>query len=158
VEVQSSKQRVTVLYPAEPPGKKNLAPPLRLAGLAGFGGLLLGVFGVAWREARARRIRGKEEVAGELGVRGVGELPWLAGAPEHAGESVDCLRAQLLCDAEDRPRGRVLMVTSAVPQEGKTTLASHLAVSVARAGKRTLLLDCDFRRPALHQVFDLPRG
>jgi capsular exopolysaccharide synthesis family protein len=51
---------------------------------------------------------------------------------------------------------RVVMVTSAVSGEGKTTLASHLAGSLARSGRRTLLIDCDLRHPAVHQLFELP--
>ena len=47
------------------------------------------------------------------------------------------------------------MVTSADGGEGKTLLSCHLAVSMARAGYRTLLMDCDLRRPAIHKILDL---
>jgi capsular exopolysaccharide synthesis family protein len=40
--------------------------------------------------------------------------------------------------------------------EGKTTLACHLATSLARAGRRTLLIDCDLRHPSIHQLVDIP--
>jgi len=49
----------------------------------------------------------------------------------------------------------VLMVTSAETGEGKTTLASHLASSLSRAGRKTLLIDGDLRQPALHQLFEV---
>jgi capsular exopolysaccharide synthesis family protein len=51
---------------------------------------------------------------------------------------------------------RVVMVTSAGEGEGKTSLASHLAASLARAWRKTLLIDADLRNPAAHQQFDLP--
>jgi capsular exopolysaccharide synthesis family protein len=51
---------------------------------------------------------------------------------------------------------RVVMVTSAGAGEGKTSLASHLAVSLARAGQQTLLVDADMRKPTLHKLFGLP--
>jgi capsular exopolysaccharide synthesis family protein len=50
------------------------------------------------------------------------------------------------------------MVTSAASGEGKTSLATHLAASLARAGRKTLLLDGDLRKPAAHRIFDLPAG
>src|SRR5262249_5566266 len=79
VEVQSSKQRVSVLHPAEVPNRKNVAAQARVVGFAGFAGLLLGLFGVAWWEARARRVIGEHEVVNEVGLRVVGVLPRLTG-------------------------------------------------------------------------------
>jgi capsular exopolysaccharide synthesis family protein len=49
------------------------------------------------------------------------------------------------------------MVTSPGSQEGKTTLSAHLAASLARAHRKTLLIDADTRRPCIHRLFDLPR-
>jgi polysaccharide biosynthesis transport protein len=69
-------------------------------------------------------------------------------------ESVDATRTMILHAA--RVDGiRTVMVTSAVAGEGKTSLSCHLACSLARAGRKTLLLDCDLRNPAAHRLFDL---
>jgi capsular exopolysaccharide synthesis family protein len=132
--------------------------------------VLFGVcFCVAWLEFRARRIHTAEEVALGLGVRVVGAVPSLpqtARIPNlkddtedleghHMLESIDGIRTMLLHEAS-LDTTRLVMVTSAVGGEGKTTLASHLAGSLARAGRRTLLIDCDLRSPAVHQMFELP--
>jgi succinoglycan biosynthesis transport protein ExoP len=52
---------------------------------------------------------------------------------------------------------RLVLVTSAVGGEGKTSLSSHLATSLARSGQRTLLIDGDLRRPMVHRLYDQPR-
>src|SRR4029079_4002211 len=70
-------------------------------------------------------------------------------------ESFDALRTLLLHEASVE-KTRVIMVTSAGPGEGKTTLAGHLANSLARAGRQTLLIDAALRRPAVHEHFELP--
>ena len=49
----------------------------------------------------------------------------------------------------------VLQVTSPMPGDGKSTLSSNLAVTIAQSGKSVLLLDADFRRPTQHKVFDI---
>ena len=50
---------------------------------------------------------------------------------------------------------KVIQVTSAVPSDGKSTITANLAVTTAQAGKSVLLIDCDFRRPRVHQLFQL---
>jgi capsular exopolysaccharide synthesis family protein len=124
---------------------------------------------LAWTEVRHRRIRSAGEVSRGLGIRVVGAVPALpnlerhligpTGEPDLEGhpalESIDAIRTQLLRDA-DAEATRVVMVTSATTGEGKTTVASHLASSLARAGRKTLLIDGDLRAPSAHQLFELP--
>jgi capsular exopolysaccharide synthesis family protein len=64
--------------------------------------------------------------------------------------AVDGIRTALLYS---RRASQVVLVTSATGQEGRSTVASQLAVSMARAGKRTLLVDGDLRNPQQHLVF-----
>jgi polysaccharide biosynthesis transport protein len=53
---------------------------------------------------------------------------------------------------------RTILVTSAVPEEGKSTLVANLAVVFARTGRRVAVVDCDLRLPSQHRIFDLPNG
>jgi len=69
-------------------------------------------------------------------------------------ESFRQMRTSLLF-ASDQPI-KSLLVSSANPGEGKTTVASNLAITMARAGSRVLLIEANFRRPALARVFDVP--
>jgi capsular exopolysaccharide synthesis family protein len=131
--------------------------------------LLFVCMGVAWLDVRQRRVRSAGDVAAGLGIRVVGAVPGvphlerqLVGpsgepAPEDcpALESFDAIRT-LLLRGDGGPAPRVLLVTSAAAGEGKTTLAAHLASSLARAGRKTLLIDGDLRRPSVHQLFEAP--
>ena len=72
-------------------------------------------------------------------------------------ESIDSLRTALTL-SDDLRNMRILAITSAVNHEGKTSVASQLALSLARAtGKMTLLIDGDMRSPDVHKVFDVPQ-
>ena len=64
--------------------------------------------------------------------------------------------AILLSSAQQAPRR--IMVTSAVPEEGKSQTAMNLAIVLAQLGRRVLLIDTDLRRPRLHRAFGLPAG
>ena len=59
---------------------------------------------------------------------------------------------------EAAPGGSVVMITSALAGEGKTTSAANIAASFAETGKRVLVIDADLRSPNLHELFDVPQG
>src|SRR5690606_23624569 len=62
------------------------------------------------------------------------------------------LRTNITFTAPDHPYRR-LLVASPGPGEGKTTIACWVAIAMAQAGNKTLLIDCDLRRPRIHQIF-----
>ncbi|MCX7681014.1 MAG: CpsD/CapB family tyrosine-protein kinase [Anaerolineae bacterium] len=69
-----------------------------------------------------------------------------------AAEAYRTLRTNLTFAALDRPIG-TLIVTSAAPGEDKSVVLANLAVTMAQGERRTVLVDADLRRPALHQIF-----
>jgi capsular exopolysaccharide synthesis family protein len=71
-----------------------------------------------------------------------------------AAELCRTIRTNLLFMSPEKPLSR-LLVTSAGPREGKSTLVGNLAVTIAQSGKRALLIDTDMRRPRLHHSFGL---
>ncbi|MGH7224808.1 MAG: polysaccharide biosynthesis tyrosine autokinase, partial [Gemmataceae bacterium] len=161
-------QRVTLAQDAELQ-KKDMKKQILGVVLAPVVALLGVCMSLAWLDVRQRRIRSAGEVSRGLGIRVVGAVPTVANLEHHlvgptgepdleghpALESIDALRTQLLRDADD-VHTRLVMVTSATHGEGKTTVASHLASSLARAGRKTLLIDGDLRHPSAHQLFELP--
>ncbi|WP_162670082.1 tyrosine-protein kinase domain-containing protein [Gemmata massiliana] len=130
-----------------------------LAALAVFG---LGLAGAIGWETRARRVIDTDDVTKALGVRLLGTVPVAGQESSKSGrpapslvEAIDATRTMLV-HGTDEPDLRVFVVTSAVSGEGKTSLTGHLAISLARAGFRTLLVDGDLRAPTVHRVFDAP--
>jgi capsular exopolysaccharide synthesis family protein len=130
-------------------------------------GLVAGLFGVLYLDLRTGRVDSLEEVDKRLRTGVVGCIPRvkpdaLAALARPTGGSLLPSEA-LVCNAADACRTllidpvpgatKVIMVTSAHPGEGKTTLATQLALSLGRAGYRTLLVDGDLRDPDLHCSF-----
>ena len=69
-----------------------------------------------------------------------------------ASEAYRMLRTNLIYARVDEPP-KVIVLTSAGRDEGKSTTVANLGVSLAQAGKNTLILDCDLRRPSQHDIF-----
>lgn len=152
--------------PQEPtvPVSPNL---VRIALLSTIIGLLAGVGLCYLADWWDTSYRGAEDVARQLGLPVIGCVPAvnLRGneaafdlITHQARQSVEAeafrtLRTALMLSPE---RLTKLTVTSALPEEGKTSILSNLGIAFAQSGLRTLLIDGDLRRPRLHRVFDLP--
>lgn len=67
-------------------------------------------------------------------------------------EAARAIRTNIVFMSPDKPH-RTVLITSAVPSEGKTTVACAIATTIAQAGQKVVLIDCDLRRPRLHSVF-----
>lgn len=85
----------------------------------------------------------------------VPEEGYAAGSDRTLLERFRVLRSNVQFTQVDRPHS-TLLVTSTVPQEGKSYTASNLASAMALDGKRVILIDADLHRPRQHTVFDLP--
>lgn len=151
-----------------PDGATQVQPmPVRNGVLGLVFGLVLGIILVFLAEALDTRVRSTEEIGERL------KLPLLARIPEPPrrlrrkdrlvmladptgpeSEAFRMLRTNL--DFVNLERGaRTIMVTSAVEREGKSTTAANLAVTLARSGRRVVLVDLDLRRPSLDRFFGL---
>lgn len=141
-------------------------------------GVVLGLFGGVGagfvREFLDNTIHSQDEVEQLLGVTALGSIPRLIHPvaqkwrfQEVEGDLLPNLRTNpvgyqafvnvatnLRFVSPDKPL-QTMVVTSSLPDEGKSTVAANLSMSLALNGKRVLLLDADFRRPVLERVFNL---
>ena len=129
-------------------------------------GLLLGFGGIALLAFRDQKFGSALEVREKIGDRVIVQVPELPetngkiavppmGALSHVyAESFRSLRSALLfLPANSKPK--ILLVTSALPNEGKSTVTANLAHALALGGARVLLVDADLRRGALHELLHL---
>ena len=152
-----------VVQPASVPSSPSSPQTKRNGILGALLGLLLGLGMVFLAERLDRRVRDPSELEQAYGVPVLGAVPQ---SPSYSGagtqplpgveaEAFALLRARLRYFNVDR-EVRSLLVTSAIPGEGKTTVALNLAVAEAVAGNsRVALLEADLRRPALGQRLGL---
>ncbi|MCX5060164.1 MULTISPECIES: polysaccharide biosynthesis tyrosine autokinase [unclassified Streptomyces] len=146
--------------------KRPMSPNKLLDLAAGvLGGLLLAAALVALREALDTTIKTSDGLAELTSLPVLGSIPFDKGAAQRRvamdtastsarAEAFRKLRANLqFTQVDDRPT--VIVVTSPVPGEGKTTTSVNLALSLADAGMRTCLIDADLRRPSVAPTFGL---
>lgn len=98
---------------------------------------------------RARSLAAKEAAQEPI------ELAALRQTSSVIAESFRSILVSILFSDDNNIRPKTLVLTSASPGEGKSTVASNLAVAMAEAGLRVLLIDADLRRPRQHEIFSM---
>lgn len=163
-------QPVEVAESAQVPSSPISPKPVRNAALAAILGLLLGIMFAFLRHSLDPKLRGSREIQEELGLPLVGhvreEAMGTVGYVDTNGdrnvgnldlEAFRILRTNLeFLDPESSISS--VVITSALPEEGKSTVAASLALASAAAGRSVLLVECDLRRPSLSDRLGLRRA
>jgi len=152
------------------PGFQTYPDRAQTASLGLAFGAIVG-FGLAWlRDLLDQRLKSVEEIASTLQTPVLGTLPVLAANGRRASrseggrvvaleprslaaEAVRTLRTTLQFAAGAGASPKVVVVTSPAPGDGKSTVASNLAIAMAHAGQRVLLVDADMRKPTQSEIF-----
>lgn len=152
------------MVPVRPSTSRNLL-------LAIFAGVVGGIALAFVFEYLDQSVTTQAQIEQQLGLTFLGIYPsverkgdgqaqdlFVHTSPKSAvAECVRAIRTNLLFMSPDRPL-KTILVTSSGPQEGKTTTATSLAITMAGSGNRVLLIDADMRRPRIHKVFGMSNG
>jgi polysaccharide biosynthesis transport protein len=168
----SGANLLTVIDPATPsldPASPRVLLNTIIAALVG----LLIALGLAFLlDSLDDSIKSSDDVEAVAGLPTLGTIMRMKGGKDRSeiyrlatllyprspvAEAYRTLRSNIEFAAVDSPL-KTLLVTSSIPGEGKTTTAANLAVVIAQAGRRTILLDADFRKPGVHKIFSLANG
>jgi capsular exopolysaccharide synthesis family protein len=168
VRLSSSTQEILALrQPASPAVIENKRVVSHL--LTGLiGGFLLGVTILFLLDRNDDRLASSSEMIEQFNEAIVGQIPDVQASRTHAGlpllqeedqrfmfaEAFRSLRSSLIF-MPNQTELKTLIVTSAIPNEGKSTITSNLAITMANAGARVLLVDADLRRGDIAALFDL---
>lgn len=153
----------------------NLVKTLAIGTLLG---LAVGCGLAVLLEKNANTFRDPEEIIAAVGAPILTHVPFFKGRVRHkkgdkanpfeyldphlavvhapssvASESIRSCRTSVLFEMAGIPGGKIIQVTSPLPGDGKSTIAGNLACSIAQSGKRTLIIDCDLRRPQVTDNF-----
>jgi succinoglycan biosynthesis transport protein ExoP len=171
IDMRQLQMPIQVTVVKEPlPSDTPVSPQLRhVAILSLFGGLFIGCLIVYVQDVLDDRFTSPEEMSAQLSVpilalvRELEPIDGVGLATVHTHvrptavetEAFRTLRTALTLSADVSDR---ILVSSAEPGDGKTTVSANLAVSFAQAGKRTLIIDADLRKPGMTARFDLKKS
>ncbi len=165
INAAGSTSELQISDPATPPTSPASPRPTVNAIIALFASLLIGVLVVLARDQLRPQFGNPRELASMLNQPVLVSIPYRARMPSTRRrmaqaalerETYDALQASVRLLGPSGAGPNVLLVTSAVHGEGKTTVTANLGRSLARAGERTLLVSADLRFPTLQDHFQLP--
>ncbi len=144
---------IRIIDPAVPPWRP-VSPNRKVNILFGLLlGLALSVGGVALVQVFDTRIKSTEDIEHRLGLNLLTMVPAMESQSQRASiEAYQTLRTALLYASQNKQKN-VILVTSAGPKEGKSTVTLNLGSALASGGDRVLVMDCDLRRPTMHRKF-----
>jgi capsular exopolysaccharide synthesis family protein len=158
---------ITILEPAHVDDKPSYPSKQKTLAIALILGLIAGTGASVVRDRYDAPLTSAREIKNVLGTRVLGFIPHLAPdaalgmrrMTAHAASS-DIAEASrslysTICFSIPADRVKTIVVTSPARSDGKTTLAGNLAIAMAQQGKRVLLVNADFRSPALDRIFEL---
>lgn len=178
ITAAATSAAAVLIDPALPP-RSRLFPRVGMLLLSGaLAGLLAGcglallhnqLRGALFSEAEVERVSGlsvfgsvPNYMTGRTRIKGIKKgsrfLPMRDQPESPQAEAYRQIRASVSLAMDGGDSLRTLAVTSSVPGEGKTVTNADLAMVFAASGKRVLLVDCDLRKPQVHNIFDLERG
>jgi len=154
-----------IISDATVPSEPSYPKKVPLVGFAFLSSIMIGIFAAFGIERLDLGFRTGEqfEKLAQIPVLGLepametGEMPQdiVVQRPVSSyAEAIRSIRTALRYSDVDNPP-KVVMVTSSLPEEGKTIFSLSLARSVAKSGGKALLIDCDLRRPAIAKIFDV---
>lgn len=163
VQLAGAGSDLEIVQRAAAPSAAYTPRPLRNGVLAFFAALFLGIIAALARDRLVPRVSNPREVSRLLG------LPLLVGVPfvkrrfgrrpkilrAVANEAYQTLQASIRFHLP-ATKQQVILITSSVEGEGKTSVAAGLARALARVGQKTLLISGDLRFPTLHELFKTP--
>jgi capsular exopolysaccharide synthesis family protein len=165
----SSKDNFVVVAPAVQPTQPVFPRPVLNIALGLFVGLIAGLGLAFLLDYLDQSVRSDEILRERTGLVPLGHIAYTLAKSERRGELVTlggdspvveaykALRTNLMFSSVDK-EVKTIVITSAVANEGKSRTAANLAIVLAQAGHRTLLVDADFRRPSQHRIFGRVRN
>ncbi|MGO4255615.1 polysaccharide biosynthesis tyrosine autokinase [Marmoricola sp. RAF53] len=164
----SSPIKATIVDPASYNGEQVSPQPVLNLLIAAIIGLVLGIGMALVRDLLDQTVSSTEDVEKTLDTPVLATIQYESDVPKHPllteaashssrVEAFRLLRTNLqFLDIDTRPRS--LVITSAIPSEGKTSTATNLAIALAQTGLRVLLVDGDLRRPKVASLLGLERS